>query len=373
MSIFCSSRRQRTLGERTLCSVVLTVPAGSPQQLRGRAPAYLQRACPNPEGMAMRKHLLVVASFVIGCLSTASAEVYPSRPVTIVVPFAAGGPTDSMARLIADRMRRALAQPVIVENVTGAGGSLGVARVVHALPDGYTVGIGNWSTHVVNGAIYPLRYDLINDLDPVAMLPSSPQLIVSNNDVPAKNLAELIAWLKTHSAATGTAGAGSASHVAGLYFQSLTGAHLSYVPYRGTAPAVQDLMGGQINLMFDQSSNSLPHVRAGNIRAYAVSSKVRLASAPDIPTVDEDGLPGFHISVWHGLWMPKGTPQDVIAKLRDAVVEVLADPAVRARFAALGQDLPTEEQLTPAGLARMQRAEIDKWWPIIKAASIKAD
>jgi tripartite-type tricarboxylate transporter receptor subunit TctC len=308
----------------------------------------------------------------IGC---AQAQPYPSRPITMVVPFAAGGPTDTLARIVGERMRQALGQTIIIENTTGAAGSIAVGRVARSAPDGYTLGIGHWSTHVVNGAIYPLTYDLLKDLDPVALLPSNPQLIVATNGVPAKDLKELVAWVKANQSkvSAGTAGAGSASHVGGLYFEKFTDTHLTFVPYRGTGPAMLDLMAGQINLMLDQSSNSLPQVREGKIRAFAVTANKRLASAPDIPTVDEAGLPGFYISVWHGLWVPRGTPKDAIEKLTAAVQEALADPAVQKRLAELGQETPPREQQTPEGLGALQKAEIEKWWPIIKAANVKVE
>jgi tripartite-type tricarboxylate transporter receptor subunit TctC len=303
------------------------------------------------------------------------AETYPSRPITMVVPFAAGGPTDTLARIVGERMRQALGQTIIVENTTGAAGSIAVGRVARSAPDGYTLSIGHWSTHVVNGAIYPLTYDLLKDLDPVALLPSNPQLIVATNGVPAKDLKELVAWVKANQSkvSAGTAGAGSASHVGGLYFEKFTDTHLTFVPYRGTGPAMLDLMAGQINLMLDQSSNSLPQVREGKIRAFAVTASKRLASAPDIPTVDEAGLPGFYISVWHGLWVPHGTPKDVIEKLAAAAQEALADPAVQKRLAELGQEIPPREQQTPEGLGTYQKSEIEKWWPIIKAANVKLE
>jgi tripartite-type tricarboxylate transporter receptor subunit TctC len=318
---------------------------------------------------------LLAAALLAGLVGTAQAQPYPSRPVTFVVPFAAGGPTDTLARILTERMRVPLGQAVVIENATGAAGSIGVGRVARAAPDGYTVSIGHWSTHVVNGAIYALPYDLLADFEPVALLPANPQLIVTKTSVPAKDLKELIDWLKQNQEkiSAGTAGAGSASHVSGAYLQSITGTRFPFIPYRGTGPAIQDLIAGQLDIMVDQSSNSLPHVRNGKIRAYAVTAKSRLASAPDIPSVDEAGMPGFYISVWHGLWVPKGTPKEVIARLTAAVQETLADPAIQARLAELGQTIPPREQQTPEGLAAHHKAEIDKWWPIIKAANIKGE
>jgi tripartite-type tricarboxylate transporter receptor subunit TctC len=301
------------------------------------------------------------------------SQSFPSRPVTVVVPFAAGGPADALARIVGDRMRVSLGRQVVIENVAGAGGSVGVGRVVRSPPDGYTVGIGHWSTHVINGAIYDLPYDLVRDLEPVAQLPATAQLIVSKKTIPARDLKEFIAWLKTNEVTAGTAGPGSASHVSEVFFENLTGTRFTFVPYRGTGPAMNDLIAGQIDLIVDQASNSLPQVKAGTIKAYAVTSKARLASAPDIPTADEAGLPGFYTSVWYGLWVPKGTPRDVIAKLNAAAVDAMADPGVRTRMATLGLDIPPREQQTAEALGALQKAEIEKWWPIVKAAGIKGE
>jgi tripartite-type tricarboxylate transporter receptor subunit TctC len=305
----------------------------------------------------------------------AAAQNYPSRPVTIIVPFSAGGPSDAMARILAERMKSTLGEAVLVENVTGAGGSVGVGRAVRSPPDGYTISFGHLGTHVANGAIYKLGYDLVTDLEPVALLPSNPMIVVSKKDVPAASLKELIAWLKAQPSppTAGTAGAGSGSHIAGLYFESAAGVKLQYVPYRGTGPAMNDLVAGQIDLIVDQTSNSLPQVRAGNIRAYAITDSKRVESAPDIPTVDEAGLPGFHMTLWSGLWVPKDTPKDVVAKLNAAAVDALNDPAVRKQLENLGLQMPPKDQLTPAALGAWQKAEIAKWWPLIKAANVKVD
>ena len=310
-----------------------------------------------------------------GGIAAAPAQVYPSRPITMVVPFAAGGPVDTVARILSEPMRATLGQSIIVENVTGAAGSIGVGRVARAAPDGYTLSIGHWSTHVVNGAIYPLPYDLLRDLEPIVLLPSNPMIVVSKSAVPAKNLNEFVGWIKANEGkvSAGTAGAGSATHVAGVYFQNITGTRFQFVPYRGTGPALQDLVAGQIDFIVDQASNSLQHVRDGKIRAYAVTASARLPSAPDIPPVAEAGLPSLDISVWYGLWAPKGTPKEIIAKLNAAAVQALSEPAVRQRFAELGLDMPPRDRLTPEALAAYQKAEIEKWWPVIKDANIKTE
>jgi tripartite-type tricarboxylate transporter receptor subunit TctC len=305
----------------------------------------------------------------------ARAENYPSRPITVIVPFAAGGPSDAMMRILGERMKTTLGEAILVENVTGAGGSLGVGRAVRSPPDGYTLSFGHLGTHVANGAIYKLGYDLVADLEPVVLLPSNPMVIVSKNTVPAKSLSELLAWLRSRPApaAAGTAGAGSGSHIAGLYFESVSGIKLQYVPYRGTGPAMNDLVAGQIDLIVDQTSNSINQVRAGTIRAYAVTDSKRVESAPDIPTVDEAGLPGFHMTLWSGLWVPKGTPKDIVAKLNTAAVEALNDPAVRKQLENLGLEMPPQDQSTPEALGSWQKAEIAKWWPMIKAANVRVE
>ena len=305
----------------------------------------------------------------------ARAQTYPSRPITMIVPYPAGGPTDTIARLLGERMRASLGQPVIIENVAGAGGNIGVGRVSRAGGDGYTLGIGHWGSHVVNGAIYTLPYDLLSDLEPVALISDGPQLIVAARSVPAKDIKELIAWLKANpgKAMVGTTGVGGASHLAGILFQNITGTDIQIVPYRGAAPRMQDMLSGQIHLAFDQAASSLPQVRGGNLQAYAVTSRTRLAVAPDIPTVDEAGAPGIYISTWYGIWLPKGSPKEAIEKIGNAARAALADPAVRKRLIDLGQQIPPAAQQTAAALAAYQKAEIDKWHALIKEAGIKVE
>ncbi len=305
----------------------------------------------------------------------ARAQAYPARPITMIVPYAAGGPVDVMARVLVERMRGRLGQPVLIENVAGAGGSIGLGRVARASPDGYTVVIGNWGTHVALGVAYQLDYDLLRDFEPVAQLPGTPLLLVTRKAVPANNLKELIAWLKANQdkVSVGIPGVGAASHIAGVFVQNALGSRFQFVPYRGAGPAMNDLVAGQIDLMVDASSDCLPHLRAGAIKAYAVLTKSRLAAAPDIPTVDEAGLPGLYFAVWGGLWLPKGAPSGVIGTLNAAAVDAMADPGVRARLADLGLQFPPREEQTPAALGALQKAEIEKWWPIIKAAGIKGE
>jgi tripartite-type tricarboxylate transporter receptor subunit TctC len=305
--------------------------------------------------------------------ASASAQTYPSKPVTIVVPFSAGGPLDTRARSLAEHMRSSLGQPIIIENVTGAAGSLGVGRVARSAPDGYTLGIGIWSTHVVNGAIYALQYDVLNDFEPVALLTNNSQLIVGKKTLPANDLKGLVAWLKANpdQALAGTAGVGSPQHIIGILFQNATGTRFRFVHYRGGAPAMQDLVAGQIDLIVADLTTSLPQVRAGNIKPFAFTGRSRSAVAPDVPTTDEAGLPGFYTSVWSAIWAPKGTPKDVVDKLNAAIVEALADSATRQRLVALGDQVVPSDEQTPERLRAFHKAEIEKWWPIIKAAEIK--
>jgi tripartite-type tricarboxylate transporter receptor subunit TctC len=323
----------------------------------------------------MRKTVLAALIAMLAFGGSALAQNFPSHPITIIVPFSAGGPSDAMARILAERMQVPLGQTLLIENVTGAGGSIGVGRAVRSPPDGYTISFGHLGTHVANGAIYKLGYDLVSDLEPVVLLPSNPMIIVSKNAVPAQSLKELMAWLKARPApaTAGTAGAGSGSHIAGLYFENVTGIKLQYVPYRGTAPAMTDLVAGQIDLIIDQTSNSISQVRAGTIRAYAVTADKRVEQASDIPTTDEAGLSGFHMTLWSGLWVPKDTPKDIVAKLNASAVDALNDPAVRKQLENLGLQMPPADQLSPEALGSWQKAEIAKWWPMIKAANVKLD
>lgn len=317
--------------------------------------------------------VLFIASIAFGAPSW--AQNYPTRPVTIIVPAAAGGPTDTITRILAARMRNSLGETVVIENNGAAGGSIAVGKAARATPDGYTLSIGHLGTHVFNGAIYPLSYDVLHDFAPISVLATNPQLIDARKDFPAGNLRDLLAWLKANpdKALQGTAGAGSPAHITGVYFQRATGASFRFVPYRGGGPAMQALLAGEVDLLFDQAANSLPQIKGDRIKAYAVTSKTRLISAPEIPTVDEAGLPGFYTAIWHGLWAPKGTPAAIVAKLNAAVRDALADSTVQHRLTDLGQQLPPLEQQTPEALGALQKAEIEKWWPLIKTAGIKAE
>ena len=303
------------------------------------------------------------------------AQTYPTRPVMMLVPLGTGGSTDTIARIMAEGMRAAMGQPVIVENVTGAGGTIGVGRLVRSTPDGYTIGIGQWGTNMANGAIYPLPYDLVQDLEPIALIASQPFIIVARKSIPADDLKGLIGWLKVNSAkaSEGNSGIGTPSHVAGILFQNLIGAHVQMVPYRSAGASMQDVVAGQIDLLLDTPAGAVPQISAGTVKAYAVTTRERLTVAPDIPTVDEAGLPGFYFSFWHALWAPKGTPKPIIERLNQAVIAALADPVLRKRLVDLAQDIYPRDQLTPEALLAYHKAEVAKWWPVIKAANIKAE
>lgn len=317
----------------------------------------------------------VLFALLFGCAFGAAAQTYPARPISLVVAFSAGGPTDSIARIVAARMSGAIGQTVVVENTTGAGGTIGVGRIAKGTPDGYLLGIGHIGTHVVNGAIYQLPYDLQTDLEPVALIATNPQILIARNAIPATNLKEFLAWEKANheKASAGTGGAGTPAHVSAVYFQNITNTKPQIVHYRGAAPAMQDILAGQIDFMFDQAASSLPQIRAGKVRPLAVTAKTRLTAAPEIPTVDEAGLPGFYMAVWHGLWAPRGTPRPIIDRINAALVETLADPGVRTKLGDIGQEIPPREQQTPEALRAHHKAEIEKWWPVIKQAKIKVD
>jgi tripartite-type tricarboxylate transporter receptor subunit TctC len=302
-------------------------------------------------------------------------QSYPSRPITMIVPFPPGGLADVIGRIAAEGMRASLGQSIIIENVGGANGSVGTGRVARTAPDGYTLGLGIWNTHVGNAATYALQYDVVKDFEPIALLADAPLLLVAKKAIPANDLKELIAWLKANpdKASMGTVGAGSPGHLLGLLLQQETGTRFGLVAYRGAAPQTQDLVAGQIDMGIANPATALPHVQAGSIKAFAVTAKNRLAVAPDIPSVDEAGLPGLYFSLWAGLFAPKGTPRDIIDKLNSAAVDTLSDPNMRHKLAAQGFEIPPREQQTPEALGAYQKAEIEKWWPIIKAANIRAE
>jgi tripartite-type tricarboxylate transporter receptor subunit TctC len=319
--------------------------------------------------------LLAITLTVLAGIVSAAAQTYPSRPITIIVPTTAGGPPDTIARLLGERIRPMLGQPVIVENVTGAGGTLAIARVARAAPDGHTVSIGHLNSHVFSGATYTTSYDLLTDLEPVGLLTTAPLVFVAKTALPPNDLNELLAWLKANpnKASFGSVGMGGPARVWGTYFKASTGTEFQFIPYRGAASIVQDLVAGQIDLACVEGSNILPHLRSGKIKTFAVLTGTRWAAAPDIPTIDEAGAPGIYMPFWHGLWVPRNTPKDIIARLNAAVVEALADPAVQARLTQLGQEIFPRDRQTPEALGAFHKAEIEKWWPIIKAANIKAE
>ena len=320
------------------------------------------------------QYILATGLAMLAGTTLAAAQEYPSRPITMVVPFPAGGPLDSVARIMAERMRVALGQPVVIDNVGGASGTVGIARVIRATPDGYTIVAGGLPTNVLNGAVMALPYDPL-DIQPISLTIRAPLLVVARKSMPANDLKELITWLKANpdKASQGTGGIGATSHIAGVFFQQLSGTRFTLVPYRGAGPAMQDLLSEQIDMMIDPASGTLPQVRAGKIKAYAVTDDHRLAAAPDIPTAAEAGLPGFEIVNWQGFFAPKGTPSAVVERLNAAIVETMADPAVRSRLMDLGQEIFPREQQTPAALGAINKADIERWWPIIKAAGVRSE
>src|SRR5258705_259895 len=320
-------------------------------------------------------HLAASAAALSAVSHPAWAQPYPTRPVSRIVPFPAAGPADVLSRFLSEPMRVSLGQPIVIENVSGAAGSIAVGRVARATPDGYTIILGNLGTHVVNGSIYSLQYDLVKDFEPICMLPTNYQLLIAKSGVPAKDLKELIPWLRANSAKVtiGTAGPGAPSHLTAVYFQNALGMQFQLVPYRGTPQVLADLIAGQIDLVFDQASSALPLVSGGKVKTYGVTALQRLASAPDIPTLHEGGLPDFQASYWFGLWAPRGTPTNVVARLNAAAVAALTDPAVRKRLTDLGAVLPAADQLKPEALGALQVSEIERWSPIIRAANIKGE
>lgn len=318
----------------------------------------------------MRGLLAAVALAALTVIN-AQAQTFPSRPITLIVPFPPGGSTDTIARIMAERMKSSLGQSVIIENVGGAGGSIAVGRLARAAPDGYTIDIGQWDTHV-GSVIYNINFDLQTDFAPIGLLSINPQLMLAQKNLPANNLAELVAWMKANPGAAKFVNQNAAAQITGLLMEKQTGTKVNYIPYRGAGPAMTDLISGQVDLLVVQAAVSLPQLRAGTIKSIVNLSPTRSPSLPDIPTSDESGAPGLYMSGWFGFFAPKNTPKDVIAKLNSAMVEALADPAIKARFADLGLDIASREQQTPEGLAAFNKAEIEKWWPIIKAANIKS-
>lgn len=319
----------------------------------------------------MRGLWAALSLLILSGMGFAEAQTFPSRPLTLIVPFPPGGSTDTAARIMGERMRGTLGQSVVIENVGGAGGSIGVGRVARAAPDGYTFDIGQWDTHV-GSIIYKLDYDLEKDFEPIALVSHNPQLLVAKNGLPANTLGELVTWMKANPDKINFVNQNAAAHVSGVLFEKLTGQKVQFIPYRGAGPAMTDLVSGTVDLLVVQGAVALPQIRAGKIKAIANLSPTRSASMPDIPTSDESGVKGLYMSGWFGFWAPKGTPKDIIARLNAATTEALADPAIQKRFSELGLDIAPRNQQTPEGLAAFQKAEIEKWWPIIKAAGVGA-
>jgi len=324
------------------------------------------------------KKLLPAIAFValLAVAVSAQAQSYPTRPVSMIVPYPPGGPTETLGRIFAERFRIALGQPVIMENVAGAAGTIGTTRAVRAAPDGYTINFSNVASHVFASIVYTnLKYDVLTDLEPIALLTTSPFWLIASSSVPARDLPELIAWLKANPARAtfGIVGTGSPAHLCGVHFQNLTGAKLNFVPYRGAGPVIQDLIGGQISLSCLEATANRPVVQSGKIRAFALLAKNRWPPMPNVPTADEGGVKGLYLPFWHALWVPKGTPAAIRARLNAVAVEALADDAMRKRLIGIGVELPPREQQTPEALRAFHRAEIDRWRPIIEAAKIKPE
>jgi tripartite-type tricarboxylate transporter receptor subunit TctC len=322
-----------------------------------------------------RAGFAVTLAAALACSGAVQAETFPSHPLTMMVGFPPGGPTDTLARLVADGMKNALGQPIAVETVSGASGTIATGRVVHAAADGYTIGIGQWSSHVGSPAIYKIDYDIVKDLQPLALLAYSPLWILGKSALPPDNIADLMSWLKTRKepVTLGTVGTGSAAQLCAYYFAQKTGTHFQYVPYRGAAPALQDLIGGQIDMSCLEASATLPSVAAGKIKAYAVMSEDRWPKSPNTPTMIEAGVPGLSIVFWHGLWTTKGTPKAVVDRLVSGVTTALADPAVKQRIEGLGMVIFPPDQQNPAALLAYHQAELGKWWPVIKDTGIRAE
>jgi len=320
------------------------------------------------------KQWLLAAGLALALIGPASADNYPSRPITLVVPLSVGGSTDVIGRLIAQGMSKQLHQTIVVENTSGAGGTIGVGRVVHATPDGYTMLIGQWGTNVATGAIYHLNFDLLKDLQPIGLIATQPFLIVARGNIPANNLKELIAWIKANpkTATEGNSGIGSPSHVSGILFQKAIASPIQMIPYRGAGESTQAIVSGQIDVLLNTPAVSMAQLKAKQVKVFAVTAPKRLATAPDIPTTDEAGLPGFYFTFWHALWVPKDTPKDVVARLNGALRGALADPEIKNRLTALAQDIFPPEEQAPEALAKFQNSEIQKWWPVIKEAGITA-
>jgi tripartite-type tricarboxylate transporter receptor subunit TctC len=318
---------------------------------------------------------IAVIALAFGWASVVAAQPYPARPITMIVPFPAGGATDTLARYLAEQMRPILKQSIIIENIAGAAGSIGVGRAVRSPPDGYTLSIGTSTTHMLTGGLYNLPFDLLKDLEPVIYIGSEPLLIAGRKSLPANDLRDLITWLKANpdKASAGIAGVGAAGHLAGISFKKETETNFQFVPYRGNAPAMQDLLAGQIDFMIEPSSNFRSLVASGSIKAFAVTGKTRLSSSPGIPTADEAGLTGFVASLWYGLWVPKDTPKDIVEKLNATMRQVLADRSVEKRFVDLGIEISRSDQQSPEALRAFQKAETERWWPIIKAFNVRGE